>query len=231
MSPRSFAAAIFVVALVAPSLVAAQDDGTRARVLFELSADAYQEGRFEAAAGMLEEAYRLDPAPILLYNLARARESNGEDERAADAYRTYLELEPEADNRAQIEARIRALAPPPQEVVVQSEPVVEAPLPEEDSGRPTWAPWLVAGLGAGVAGAGVIVGVMANSRASDAEGAVNHEAGSLLAVEADGLATTSTVLLVAGGAVALAGVIWGVIWAATGEVDDHAEAQDRKSVV
>lgn len=224
MNTLRIVVAMLLIACI-PAGVSAQDESERARVLFEQSAAAYQDGRFEAAAGMLEEAYRLDPVPLLLYNLARARESNGEDERAAEAYGRYLELEPEAENRGQIEARIRALTPEDNQSTVAE--ASRVPGQEETSGRPTWAPWLVAGLGAAVAGGGIIVGTMATSRASDAEAAANHEAGTVLAGEADGLATTSTILMVAGGAVVLTGVVWGLIWAATGDDEDREEPRVR----
>ena len=84
-------------------------DRDRAIELYQASQESYAGGRFEEAAVYLEEAYRLDPAPILLYNLARARESAGDTELALEAYRRYLDETPEADDRAAVEARIAAL--------------------------------------------------------------------------------------------------------------------------
>lgn len=132
-----------------------------------------------------------------------------------------MEEEPRAENRAQVEARIHALTP---DEAPQDEPIEPSPLATEEpvgsqSSRATWAPWLVAGLGAAGAVGGVVVGAMATSRARDAEAAENHREGSVLAGDADRLATTSTILLAAGGAVALAGIIWGVIWAVKGDAD------------
>jgi tetratricopeptide (TPR) repeat protein len=78
----------------------------RAIELFRRSEELYREGRFEDAAALLDEAYRLDPAPTLLYNRARALESAGNLEGAAAAYRHYLATEPKARDRAAIERRV-----------------------------------------------------------------------------------------------------------------------------
>lgn len=109
-------AAWLVAALLASICAAparAQDTTTdperRAYELFRQSEAEYRAGRFAAAVALLEEAYRLDAEPVLVYNLARAYEGMGDLERAIDAYRRYLSDEPNARDRGAIEARLGTL--------------------------------------------------------------------------------------------------------------------------
>src|SRR5687768_16378204 len=54
----------------------------RARELFKKSDESYRAGRFQEAIDLLSEAFRLDPKPVLLYNIARAYEGLGDTPRA-----------------------------------------------------------------------------------------------------------------------------------------------------
>ena len=62
---------------------------TRASELFKKSADAYLRGDFAQAITHLDEAYALDPQPVLIYNKARANEGLGHVEEAIDLYEKY----------------------------------------------------------------------------------------------------------------------------------------------
>ena len=46
--------------------------------LFRESAEAYRAGEFARAVELLEQAYAIEPAPVLQYNLARALEGMGD---------------------------------------------------------------------------------------------------------------------------------------------------------
>ena len=80
-----------------------------ARPYYEKGATEYNLGHFPDAIAQFEKAYELDPAPILLFNIAQAHRQNGNNERAAFFYRRYLEQEPNAANRADVEKRIKDL--------------------------------------------------------------------------------------------------------------------------
>ena len=105
---------------------------------------AYTLGRFPEAIEEFKEAYELRSEPIFLYNIAQSHRQNKQFERAIFFYRRYLEAEPKAKNRADIEQRIdelqaeidrkkaeTPLAPPPQPIVVvpPPTPLPVAPLP------------------------------------------------------------------------------------------------------
>lgn len=52
------------------------------------------QGDYAAAIAEFEEAYRLDPQPVHLYNLGVAHHQNGDRDQAIDYYRQYLAAEP-----------------------------------------------------------------------------------------------------------------------------------------
>lgn len=84
-----------------------------ARQHFLAGQDYYSQGRYEKAIEEFEEAYRLDPRPLLLYNIAQAHEKMGHLVKAVDHLKRYLEADPDTDERttllnkvANLEARI-----------------------------------------------------------------------------------------------------------------------------
>jgi hypothetical protein len=119
-SVRAGLIALFAVAaLLSPARAGAQaGDAKRvdveankkaARPHYEKGATEYNLGHFPEAIAEFERAYQLDPAPILLFNIAQAHRQNSNNERAAFFYRRYLEQEPNAANRADVEKRIKDL--------------------------------------------------------------------------------------------------------------------------
>jgi hypothetical protein len=93
-----------------PSPVIAQSDGARAeaRVHFERGLDLFDEGRLLEALAEFEEAYRISPAPALLYNLAQIHSDLGHAVEAADAYERFLRDSPALDAELRSDAE-RAL--------------------------------------------------------------------------------------------------------------------------
>ena len=73
----------------------ANPERERALDLFDQGNVAYEAGRFSEAAELFREAYETFQEPILLYNLARAAESDGDLESARDSYEGYLTSDPE----------------------------------------------------------------------------------------------------------------------------------------
>jgi len=129
---RSFAAAALVAIVCTASALAAQTKPPQeeAKEHYQRGVKAYNLERFDEAVSAFSRAYELDPAPILLFNIAQARWKKGESERALFYYRRYLEEEPAAPNRAAVEARIQEIerarqATPP--AAVAAAPVTVAP--------------------------------------------------------------------------------------------------------
>ena len=169
-------AAIVLSAIVLSSATASADDSVEAKTHFNRGVKLYNLGHFQEAIPEFEKAYDLDPAPILLFNIAQSHRQNGNKERALFFYRRYLEQEPNADKRADVEQRMKELAQslqqeneqkqkPPTEVspppsvpsTPRTEPspavpppvVVTTPAPPPPLGEPS-PPWQVA-LGIGPA--------------------------------------------------------------------------------
>lgn len=110
-----FVMLVCVLALGPGRPVLAQDDAKeRARALSARGQDAYDAGRFAEAAEAFEEANRLYPHPNNLYNAAKAWEAAAEFQKAAEAYRGYLDLHERqldrpAPDKANVERTIELL--------------------------------------------------------------------------------------------------------------------------
>jgi tetratricopeptide (TPR) repeat protein len=124
---RSLAAVAFVAVVCSAGALAAQprtrSPQDQAKEQYERGVVAYNLERFDDAIAAFTRAYELDPAAILLYNIAQARWKKGENDRALFYYRRYLEADPNAENRAAVEARIKELERP------RPSPPVAAPSP------------------------------------------------------------------------------------------------------
>jgi hypothetical protein len=82
-------------------------DAARAR--FDHGQKLYNLGKFRDAIADFEAAYELDPDPVYLFNLAQAHRLDNNIDRALFFYRRYLDLQPDAANREEVEGRIKAL--------------------------------------------------------------------------------------------------------------------------
>ena len=218
-------------------------DKARAADLFKKSADAYRQGDFKRAIDLLDEAYALDPQPVLTYNRARAAEGLGNVDAAIAGYEKFLADEPKAPDRGAIEQRVATLKrqrderaalerdrdarreePVPVPVPTPApEPRTSAPPPEPEPPPPPHAhtplPYVVAGVGAVGLVTGAIVGSLALSKRDDAVAEPVQQKSMDLKDSADGLATTSTVFFVLGGVLVAAGVAWWIV--------DHAPSKSR----
>lgn len=187
----------------APTRTAPTD--SRALELFEQSAQAYREGRFQEAVDKLLEARRFKSEPVLLYNLGRAYEALGKPSDAADAYAKYLEEEPEASDRKAIEGRIATLRGQANELAAaRRDP---GPARDENDGL-TAVPWIVVGVGAASLATGGVLGILANGKHDDAVADPVQASAVEKQDSAEGLARAATVTLIAGGVIAAMGLAW-----------------------
>jgi tetratricopeptide (TPR) repeat protein len=235
--PTIFAFALSAAVVAAPISAAtfskdafAEDDRTAANAaalaLFEDSEARYREGRFREAAELLERAYALDPAPILLFNLARALESAGDLSNAVEAYARYVGADPEAKDRRAVEKRIenlRAQIAEKTELERQRDEeaqkraelerraslaVRERPSEAPKATGPGPVPWIVAGSGVAVVAAGGVLGALALSRHQAAESEpVNAKASDLLS-SSRRFETAANIAYAIGGAALAGGLLW-----------------------
>jgi tetratricopeptide (TPR) repeat protein len=80
-----------------------------ARTRFQQGQQLVEAERFVEALVAYECSFQNVPHPSTLYNIARAAELAGQFRRALDAWRVYLRMNPEAEDRADVEQRIAAL--------------------------------------------------------------------------------------------------------------------------
>jgi tetratricopeptide (TPR) repeat protein len=80
-----------------------------ARQHFQLGRAQYENGAFRDAAASFERAYELSKRDVLWYNLYLAYRDAGDSVKAATALRNYLTRVEEVENRAQLEARLESL--------------------------------------------------------------------------------------------------------------------------
>jgi len=80
---------------------------------FKAGQDYYSQGRYEKAIEEFEEAYRLDPRPLLLFNIAQTYEKMGNVIKAIEMFKKYLAADPDTEEResllnkiANLEARL-----------------------------------------------------------------------------------------------------------------------------
>ena len=110
---RGWAALALALALAfsgwSSSARAQESDDEAARRHFRLGQAHYENGEFAEAATEFDEAYLLSQRPQLLYNVYVAYRDSGDMPHAAHALRLYLDLVPDAENAAQLRARLVAM--------------------------------------------------------------------------------------------------------------------------
>lgn len=80
-----------------------------ARSLFAAGKTAYEAGNYEDALRFFEDSHARSHRPQLLYNIGQAADRMRDDQKALAAFKAYLAALPDADNRSEVDNRIRAL--------------------------------------------------------------------------------------------------------------------------
>lgn len=187
-------------------------DRERAVELFRQSRAAFDAGDYAEAARLSRQAYQLSPDGDLLYNHARSLDLAKSWDDAIKAYQELVQRFPDHGKQRfalqrieEIDAlRARATEAP------SPAPLRPVPTPDEPHAISPW-PWVILGVGVAGVGAGLAVGGVSAARhdkAVDEPGAI--EATELQA-EADELQTVAIATLAVSGAVAAAGLIWGIV--------------------
>lgn len=81
----------------------------RAMDVYRRGSENYQLKRYEQALADFQEASSLYASPDFLYNIGLCYEKLGKRDDAIRSFRTYLRAKPEADDHAEVEARIERL--------------------------------------------------------------------------------------------------------------------------
>lgn len=175
--------ALILAALAVPSW--AQPEKVAAQGLLDEGAALFDTGDYKAALGKFEEAYRVYPAPRLLFNIGEAHRRLGDAALARSAYEKFLrEAGPDTPAElirlagqalAEIEAppeQAAPPAPPPAPPPAASAPApppaaVALEQPRADRSPPLYRRWTFwTGVGAVVAG-GVVTAVLLANRGDE----------------------------------------------------------------
>ncbi len=181
-APLACAVALMVFVPFGAARAQDEDPEARARRLYEVGEAAFAQGEYEVALDLLGSAYELSPRPALLYNMGVCADRLRRDAEAIEHYDGYLARFPDAPNRTDVEARLRALreagalrsaaAPPESDVlpvpvqVVVVPSIGEGPAQERDVTSEDWF-WPVLGGTIAVVIGGVALGVILGTRVGD----------------------------------------------------------------
>ena len=195
----------------------------QARNLTVQAKTAFDAGHFAEAAALLVRAYAASPSSTLLYNMGRAYQQAGERARAIDAYQRYLASESAPPDEGAIRHTIQQL----KDESAKEQALAERAFREEREKRqaqaarveaeerakhaPNALPWIVAGIGAGGLVAGGVFGALAMTAHRDAASAPEVDSALSKQSSAKSFATISNVAFIAGGTVALSGLLWGIL--------------------
>lgn len=169
----------------------------RARKVEQLAgegAQAYNDGDYEEAIELFEDAYELEQVPNLVYNIAKSYEKMEDYDRAVEHYREFA-ISPDVDSEARASAierieRLREIADLRKEEVDQTrkaarqaeageEPTAAEQLPKRDGGQQgaggSTAHWWALGSGVALLGAGTGFGLAASSSADLARNADTYD--------------------------------------------------------
>jgi tetratricopeptide (TPR) repeat protein len=203
----------------------AQECGPRERaamLLTQRAREEFREARHARAVELLEEALALCPQPIIVFNLGRVHHESGELRAARDDFRRYLEMRPDAEDRDEVERRLRTI----EVALAEEDALARAARESEESARSARedaervrraaaesehraqpGPWVLGASGLIVLGAAVGLGVGAMVEANVGPD-VDHLRASRAEERAQALALSANIGFALGGAVLLAGVIW-----------------------
>lgn len=132
-------ALLIALLLVGATARADWDGDATARNLYQRGMAHFQLEEYEVAIQLWQQAYRLKPAPELLYDIAQAYHFSSE--KALAFYKKFLLLEPNARNRADVERQIAILErnlkePPPPSSLANAKPLAVAAVKVEAEPAP-----------------------------------------------------------------------------------------------
>jgi outer membrane biosynthesis protein TonB len=106
---------------------------------FSAAQDAFGKKHYKVAAGEFEAAYAITKDPVLLFNIGESWERAGDGKKAVQSYTDYLAKNPEAQDKAEVDKRIKTIEAKHGKLIDQSAPD-DAPATVFSPGTGTPAP-------------------------------------------------------------------------------------------
>ena len=101
---------VLIVTILAARVAHAEDPATRsAKRHFDRGQKLFNLGKFDEALDEYQQAYEAKSIPALLFNIGQCYRNLGDYDAAVFSFKKYLKLEPDADNRDQVEEYITEL--------------------------------------------------------------------------------------------------------------------------
>jgi hypothetical protein len=114
--------ACIVALTLGMSATALAQDFEAAGKHFSAAQEAFGAKHFKTAAIEFEAAYGITKDPVLLYNVAESYEKAGDGHKAVASYKAYLKEQPTAQDKAEVQRRIKAIEGKGYRIASQSAP-------------------------------------------------------------------------------------------------------------
>jgi tetratricopeptide (TPR) repeat protein len=209
-----------LLGLLVSSLAQAQDDKLdKAKAYFQSGVQAYDQGNYKVALEQFGHAHALSQSPALYFNMAACEEHLDHFQAASSLLRQYLIEKPDADDRLNVEQRIKALddRDEAQKKRLEATPTPTTPTPTDALVTPTPPPpkhklkytWVMLGVTGAVGIATIGVGATTVVRHNDLKNSCGATATGCTTAQVNGLThlANATDALIAVTAVAAIGTI------------------------
>jgi tetratricopeptide (TPR) repeat protein len=231
-----------VVLAAAGSPARAADNLEQAKAYFQAGVEAYDLGKYEVALREFQHAHALSHSAALYFNMAACEEHMDHFQAAALLLRQYLIEKPEADDRSNVELRVKALEERDERLHKMTEPPAVKPAPSE---TPLTAPppapppkprlkytWVMLGATAAAGVAAIGVGAYTVAHHGDLKNGCGNSIDGCSASQINGLKSTAIatdVLIGVTAAAAVATVAFAIVESRKGR-GAHAAAPTRSRV-
>lgn len=229
---RAIVAGLVVLA-AASSARAAGENIEQAKQYFNAGVEAYDQGKYEVALREFQHAHALSHSPALYFNMAACEEHMDHYQAAALLLRQYLIEKPDADDRANVELRVKSLEERDDRLHKMNEP---EPTVKPSGGMTTAPPpapakphlkltWVMLGVTGAVGIAAIGVGAYVVSHHSDLENGCGKTPQGCTSSQINGLKSTAVatdVLIGVTAAAAVATVAFAIVETRKGRA--HADA-------
>ncbi len=169
---------VLFVTLLAARVAHAEDPSTKsAKRHFDRGQKLFNLGKFDEALDEYQQAYEAKSIPAILFNIGQCYRNLGDYASAIFSFKKYLKLEPDADNRDQVEEYIAELEEEEEKGNSKKFKLDKKREDPVETGAPVYKKWW---FWTGVAVVGVVggVGIYAATRSEPAIGppmtTINH---------------------------------------------------------